>query len=284
LEDNNAVTVSSTGKQPVETRPASPHGSTRIEASLRSPTSDGVAVAAFLTAGFPTRERFPRLAAAIAPVVDVLEIGIPFTDPMADGRTIQRTSEVALRNGVTLPWILDTITALDLKVPVVVMGYLNPLLAYGVERFATTARTAGVSGVIIPDLPLESSEGTRQLCDAAGLALVQLVTPTTDADRIERICGASRGFVYAVATTGITGGATETDQNLTDYLDRVRQISSLPVLAGFGIRTSAQVDRLRRHCDGVVIGSALLEVIETGQDPVQFIANILQTNSPDTTK
>jgi tryptophan synthase alpha chain len=153
------------------------------------------------------------------------------------------------------------------------MSYLNPLLSYGLERLARNAREAGVSGCIVPDLPLEESLPVRQRFDAAGLGLVQLVTPLTPQDRAREICEASRGFVYAVTMTGTTGGRSATSAT-DDYFSRVREASSLPVLAGFGIRGPEQMKALDGRVDGAIVGSALIEVIERGDDPVAFLKTL----------
>jgi len=161
--------------------------------------------------------------------------------------------------------------------PYLLMSYLNPLLAFGLERLAAEAPPAGVAGLIVPDLPLEESGALRQVLDGAGLAQVQLVTPVTSGARFERICRASRGFVYAVTVTGITGSSAGPADGLFDYLDRVREASEVPVLAGFGVRTAEQLRDIARHADGAIVGSALIEVIERGEDPVAFLRGLRGT-------
>ena len=240
----------------------------RIGAALRAAPGGEPALVAYLTAGFPRRQTFATDLRALAPACDLIEVGVPFTDPMADGVTIQRASQSALAQGVSLRWILEELAALgDLRVPVVLMSYLNPLLAYGLERLAAAAAHAGVSGFIVPDLPLdESHELHAELADAQ-LALVQMVTPVSEPARLQALCARSQGFVYAVTMTGTTGRSVAVPEAVLGYLDRVRASSSLPVCAGFGIRSRAQVQRLRGHVDGVVVGSALVEVLERGEDP-----------------
>jgi len=231
------------------------------------------AVVAFLTAGFPRREQFREHLAAVAAAADVVEIGVPFTDPMADGMTIQRSSHEALRQGVTLRWILDELTAMvPPRVPLLLMSYLNPLLSFGFQELAAAASRAGVCGFIVPDLPLDESGALRAALDAHGLALVQLVTPVTPPERLARLCAASQGFVYAVTMTGTTGGAISMPAAALDYLDRVRKVATVPVCAGFGIRAREQVERLRGHVDGVIVGSALVEVLERGETPGPWLA------------
>jgi len=154
------------------------------------------------------------------------------------------------------------------------MSYLNPLLAFGLERLAQRAARAGVAGFIVPDLPLEESSELRAALDAEQLALVQMVTPVTEAARLQQLCAGSQGFVYAVTMTGTTGKHVAVPDEVISYLDRVRGSSPLPVCAGFGIRSREQVKRLRGHVDGVVIGSALVEVLERGEDPTAWLRQL----------
>ncbi len=241
----------------------------RIEAALRAGAHDGEpALVAFLTAGYPSRERFRADVTAVASGADVVEIGVPFTDPMADGMTIQRSSREALRQGVTLQWILDELAAMQRPAaPLLLMSYLNPLHAYGYERLAAACERSGVCGFIIPDLPLDESASLRAALEPRGIALVQMVTPVTPDARLARLCAASQGFVYAVTMTGTTGKSVAAPADLGAYLARVRAAAKVPVCAGFGIRARAQVEALRGKADGVVIGSALVELLEQGGDP-----------------
>jgi tryptophan synthase alpha chain len=235
----------------------------------------GVALVPYLTAGYPEKGRFGATLRAIAETADVIEVGVPFSDPMADGVTIQRASHAAIANGVSLTWILAELRkAGELPAPVVLMSYLNPLLAFGVERLADAALDAQVSGFIVPDLPLEESGALAGPLDARGLALIQLVTPATPPERAARLCAASRGFVYAVTVMGTTGGAATLPASVTTYLDGIRAVSRLPVCAGFGVRTPAQVGALSGHADGVIVGSALIEELEAGHDPVAFLSSL----------
>jgi tryptophan synthase alpha chain len=229
------------------------------------------ALVAYITAGFPTLAAFRQLLSAVAEVADVVEVGVPFTDPMADGTTIQRSSRIALEQGVNLPWILEEISAVRPKAPVLLMSYLNPLLAFGVERLPRSIIEAGVSGLIVPDLPYEECADMRAALEPAGCALVQFVTPVTPDERMQMLCTGSRGFVYAVTMTGTTGKNVALPQEVIDYLARVRKVAPVPVCAGFGIRTAEQVQRLTPHVDGVIVGSALVEVIERGEDPAVFL-------------
>ncbi len=245
----------------------------RIEAAVRAAAASGEpALVAFLTAGYPCMERFRADLAAVAAGADVVEIGVPFTDPMADGVTIQRSSQSALRQGVSLRWILAELNAMQRPAaPLVLMSYLNPLLQYGYERLAADAAAAGVCGFIVPDLPFDEGDELRAALDQAGVALVQMVTPVTTPERLARVCGASQGFVYAVTMTGTTGKSVVVPDTVLDYLEAVRRVSPVPVCAGFGIRTREQVEKLRGHVEGVVVGSALVEVLERGEDPTAWL-------------
>jgi tryptophan synthase alpha chain len=248
-----------------------------ISTAIRNAVAEGhPALVAYVTAGFPTREAFAGLLGAVAGAADVLEVGVPFTDPMADGTTIQRSSRVALQQGVSLRWILAELTKVtpNLRTPVLLMSYLNPLLAYGLERLPQDAARAGVAGFIVPDLPLEESDDLRNALGAQGLALVQFVTPVTPSQRMAKLCAGSEGFIYAVTMTGTTGKNVAVPQEVLEYYRRVKECAPVPVCAGFGIRTREQVERLAAHVDGVIVGSALVEVIERGEDPAAFLRGL----------
>jgi tryptophan synthase alpha chain len=247
----------------------------RISTAIDAAVAQGrPALVGFLTAGFPTREDFKRTLREVASVCDVVEIGVPFSDPMADGSTIQRASFAALGNGVTLPWILDELAGTERSVPILLMSYLNPLLAFGLKRLPAAAATAGVSGCIVPDLPFEESADLKSALDGEGLALVQMVTPVTPPARLEMLCDSAQGFVYAVTMTGTTGKSAEVPDSVLDYMDRVKRCSRVPVCAGFGIRSREQVERFASHVDGVVVGSALVEALERGSDVGAFLRSL----------
>jgi tryptophan synthase alpha chain len=248
----------------------------RVSAAIRNAArAEGVALVPYVTAGYPHKARFLPTLRAIAEVADVVEIGVPFSDPMADGVTIQRASHAAIASGVSLRWILEELKrAGELPAPVVLMSYLNPLLAYGLDALAAAAAESHVGGFIVPDLPLEESEGLDSRLKARELALIHLVTPATPDARIRSLCEASRGFVYAVTVKGVTGGARALPAEVTGYLDRVKSFSRLPVCAGFGVRTPEHVRSLSGHADGVVVGSALVEELEAGHDPSAFLKSL----------
>lgn len=244
----------------------------RLEQAIRRAPIEP-ALVAYLTAGYPTPARFAELLAAVASACDVVEVGVPFSDPMADGATIQRASRAALEQGTTLRGLIELLR--DRRpapnTPVVLMGYCNPFLRYGLERLAHDAFSAGVTGFIVPDLPHEESGPFRAACSDFALALVPLVSPVTPIDRLRAVVAPARGFVYAVTVTGVTGGAAALEAAKLAYLDAVRAAAPVPVCAGFGVRTAADVAALAPHCDGVIVGSALIEAIDRGDDPVAFL-------------
>ena len=248
----------------------------RVSKSLQAANDAGrTALVPFITAGYPDPKAFITTLKTIARVGDVVEVGIPFSDPMADGMTIQRSSFEALQKGVSLAWIFDELeNAADIGTPLVMMSYLNPLLAFGYERLADRALETGVCAFIVPDLPFEESDEIRAALEAKGLGLIQLVTPATPDDRLSMLCDASKGFVYAVTITGITGGDTGLPSDLASYLDKVSATSSIPVCAGFGIRAADDVANVGKHASGAIVGSALVEVLERNDDPEAFLQSL----------
>jgi len=250
----------------------------RIAAAIQAANDAGrPGLVPFITAGYPEPKDFVATLKAVAEVGDVVELGIPFSDPMADGMTIQRSSFEALQKGVSLKWIFEQLESAngEIDTPLVMMSYLNPLLAFGYDELAERALATGVCGFIVPDLPFEESGEIRAALEAKGLGLIQLVTPATPDDRLELLCDASRGFVYAVTITGITGGDVGLPADLTDYLEKVAEISDLPVCAGFGIRAAQDVANVGAHAAGAIVGSALVEVLERGDDPRPFLQSLL---------
>ncbi len=245
-----------------------------IAAAIRASVQMGrPALVGYLTAGFPTRAKFAANLEAVASSCDVVEVGVPFSDPMADGTTIQRASFVALKDGVTLPWILEQIATVRRRIstPILLMSYLNPLLQFGLGGLPRASAAAGVSGYIVPDLPFEESDELKGALEREGLALIQMVTPVTPAARLDMLCRDAKGFVYAVTMTGTTGKSADVPGDVLEYMGRVKRASSVPVCAGFGIRSRAQVERFAGHVDGVVVGSALVEVLERGEDSRAFL-------------
>jgi tryptophan synthase alpha chain len=246
------------------------------QAILDARAKGAPAIVAYLTAGYPDKAGFIDTLREVARAADVVEIGVPFSDPMADGATIQRSSQEALAQGVSLRWLLDALESSGpiAGAPLLLMSYCNPLLAFGRQHLPGAARRAGVQGFIVPDLPLEESAELREALKAEGIALVQFVAPTTPQQRRERLAAASEGFLYAVTMNGITGQDAALGQETLDYLSEVRAIAKTPVCAGFGIRSAAQVARLAPHVDGVIVGSALVELLERRDDPATWIQGL----------
>ncbi|MDP9084273.1 MAG: tryptophan synthase subunit alpha [Pseudomonadota bacterium] len=248
-----------------------------LSAAIKAAVAEGrPALIGFLTAGFPTRRDFKKNLRSVAAVCDVVEIGVPFSDPMADGTTVQRASFVALADGVTLPWILEELGSLPPggNPPLLLMSYLNPLLSFGLHTLPKAAAAAGVCGFIVPDLPFEESHDLQQALDREGLALIRMVTPVTPPQRLAMLCQEAQGFVYAVTMTGTTGKTVDVPADVLDYMDRVKRCSTVPVCAGFGIRSKEQVARFARHVDGVIVGSALVESLERGEDVQVFLKSL----------
>ena len=254
------------------------HAHEKIGAAINAARANNrTALVPFVTAGYPDTESFLENLAAISSVGDVVEIGVPFSDPMADGMTIQRSSHAAIKNGVSLKWIFDQLDTVvgKIEAPLVLMSYINPLIAFGYDKLAARALETGVCAFIVPDLPLEESDDLRTALETKGVGLIQLVTPATPDDRLQRLAKASRGFLYAVTITGITGGSSGPAADLSAYLAKVSEISPLPVCAGFGIRDAADVATVGEHAAGAIVGSALVEVMERGEDAAEFLKSLL---------
>ncbi len=248
----------------------------RIADAIRGSDREGPALVAYLTAGYPRREGFLATLAAVAEAADVVEIGVPFSDPMADGLTIQRSSRIALAGGVTLAWLLAELggAAAAFKAPLLLMSYVNPLLAYGLDALPAAARRAGIAGFVVPDLPLEESDDLRRALSREGIALVQFVSPTTPPARAARLAAASEGFVYALTMNGVTGRDAALPEATLAWLAGLRADAQVPVCAGFGIRHRGHLEKLAPHVDGVIVGSALVEALERGDDAGAFLRGL----------
>lgn len=221
----------------------------------------------YLTAGFPRREdTLPLLVGLADAGADVLELGIPFSDPLADGPTIQRASQRALDGGATPAWVMETLAAFRAQrdTPVVLFTYLNPLLAYGPERFLADAVATGADGLLLTDLPVGSDPELEATLEGSELALVRLVAPTTPRARALEIARRSQGFLYYVARAGVTGARAELPATLTAEVAALRDATPVPIAVGFGISTPEQAAAVARVADGVVVGSALIDAVEGG--------------------
>lgn len=231
--------------------------------------------------GYPTlAESVEAIAAMAAENVDGFEIGMPFSDPLADGPINQAAMQIALVNGITVRACLDAVRQLrerGVPQPMLLMGYLNPMLAYGVERFARDARAAGADGVIIPDLPPEEASEIVEACTAEGLALVFFLAPTSTPERIALVAKQATGFIYVVALTGVTGVRNTLPPDLTAFIGRLRQqVNGVPLTLGFGISTPEQARSMNGLLDGFIVGSALVRAGKGGVEPVRELARSLR--------
>ena len=222
----------------------------------------------YVTAGDPNRETSARILVSIAQAgADVLEVGVPFSDPLADGPVIQRASERALASGMTLRGVLDLVEEVRRHVdtPIVLFTYANPVVRMDATAFADRAKRAGVDGVLILDYPVEEAEPLRAPLAGAGLDPIFLISPTTSDERIRRSSELGRGFLYVISRLGVTGARDEMSSDAAGLLDRVRKLSSLPIAVGFGISRPEHVAEACRHADAAVVGSALVNVIAEHQ-------------------
>jgi tryptophan synthase alpha chain len=223
------------------------------------------ALVAYLTAGDPSIEVTEKLIFALATAgVDVFEIGVPFSDPTADGPVIQAAAQRALKNGVTLKKVLDMIKRVRRRseIPIVLFGYYNPIFSYGGEKFAESAKDAGVDGVLVVDLPPEEAGELTRHTDPAGIDFISLIAPTTDNKRVKKITEGARGFIYYISVTGVTGTKKPVVGDIEKDVVRIRRFSNLPIAVGFGISTPRQAAEIAPLADGVVVGSAFVRMIE----------------------
>ena len=240
----------------------------RIAESMARLRADGrLGLIAYLTVGYPDVESTLRLVPALAAGgADMVELGVPFSDPLADGATIQRASHHALGQGVTVAVCLDVLRRLrqgGLAIPLLLMGYYNPILAYGIDEFARDAADAGADGLIVVDLPPEEAVGVRAACAGRGLDLIYLLAPTSSDERIARVVGQASGFVYCVSLAGVTGARGDLSPGLAEFLARVRRHTSLPLAVGFGISRAEHVQAVARlGAEAAVIGSAIIDLID----------------------
>jgi tryptophan synthase alpha chain len=248
-----------------------------LEDRLRAP-GGAVRLVPYVMAGHPDRNTSLATIRHLMQLdIGVLEIGIPYSDPLADGPIIQRAGQRALESGATVGSTLELAAEVgnETDVPLVLMTYVNPVLAYGVSRFAEDARAAGVAGVIVADLPADESEEVTVELTEVGLDTVFLVAPTSSERRVRAICERSTGFVYCVTLTGTTGTRSTLPPGLPELLGRVRKHTALPVAAGFGISTPEHVNALKGHADAVVVGSAIVGEMDAGRDPIAVVQRLV---------
>jgi tryptophan synthase alpha chain len=227
------------------------------------------ALIVYLTAGDPSLDITKKLILGLEKAgVDILEIGVPFSDPTADGPVIQAASQRALKSGTTLEGVLELVTEVRKvsEIPIVLFGYFNPIFAYGVKKFAHDARRVGVDGVLVVDLPYEEAKELRNYTDVVGIDFISLIAPTTDGKRLSKIAAAATGFLYYISITGITGTAAPKIDNIKTEVNKIRKITKLPIAVGFGISTPQQAREIARFADGVVIGSAVVRLIDENKN------------------
>lgn len=255
-------------------------GTDRIAEAFARARADGrrAALMPYMMGGYPDLERSRQIARAyVEGGADLVELGVPFSDPLADGPVIHAAATRALDAGVTLADVLDLCAQLSAAVPVILMCYANVILARGPERFLDAARDAGASGLIVPDLPLEESDEMLALCEERGLALVPLVAPTTPEERLARIGARARGFLYALSLTGTTGERTRLDGDLAAILARAAAHAHVPVAVGFGISGPAQAAAaVEAGAEGVIVGSRLVRLAGDGDDPAPAVASAVR--------
>ena len=248
----------------------------RLDTALRA--DNDLKLVAYMMGGHPNRKRSVEVGKRLATSgIAALEIGIPHSDPLADGPVIQRAGQIALDHGMTVEGCLELAAAVAGEgTPVVLMTYINPILAYDPRKFAAEAAQAGVAGVIVPDLPVEESEPVAGWLRSASLDTVFMVSPTTSAQRVQLICEHSSGFVYCVTVTGITGARIELPAGMEELIQKVRIHTELPIAGGFGISRPEHMKALRGNADAAVVGSAIVAEIDRGGDPVKLVKELLR--------
>lgn len=231
---------------------------------------DHAALMPYFPLGFPDVETSLAVITAMSAAgADAFEIGLSFSDPLADGPVIQQATQVALEKGITVKQSLALIAELrsrGVTQPFLVMGYYNPILAYGVERFVTEAASAGADGFIVPDLPPEEADELDWLCRERGLGLIYFLAPTSTEARLKLIAEKARGFIYLVSVTGVTGARAKLSDRLGALVDRIRQATRTPIAIGFGVSTPEQAGEVSRLADGVIVGSALVQIVAGAED------------------
>jgi tryptophan synthase alpha chain len=233
----------------------------------------------YITLGYPTPEAsLACVYAAVAAGADLIELGVPFSDPLADGPAVQHSTQVALENGITPKRCLEMVAELrrrGVTIPLLLMGYYNPIYAYGLNAYAQDAANAGVDGLIVPDLPMEEAAELQAACLENLLDLIPMIAPTSTPARIAKATASATGFIYLVSVTGITGERTSLAEGLKALVDRVKESAQVPVAVGFGISTPAQAAEVGRIADGVIIGSAVIKAMG-GTDPAKGVGDYLR--------
>ncbi len=237
-------------------------------------TRNEKALIVYLTAGDPSLDITKQLIFALEKAgVDILEIGVPFSDPTADGPVIQAAAQRSLKAGTTLEGVLKMVAEVRKvsDIPIVLFGYFNPIFAYGVKKFAQAARNAGVDGVLVVDLPYEEAKELRDYTDAVGIDFISLIAPTTDKERLKKIVSKASGFLYYISITGITGTTAPKISNIKVEVEKIRKITKQPIAVGFGISKPEQAREIGHFADGVVIGSAVVRMIDENKNKKNLI-------------
>lgn len=249
--------------------PEMKNGRSHIAAAFaQAQKNQSAALMPYFTLGFPDRATSLDIIEAIAPYSDLIELGVPFSDPLADGPTIQRSTQIALENGTTSADCLAMVRELrarGIAKPFLLMGYYNPILAYGIEAYVRDAAAAGVDGFIVPDLPPEEAEALEQAAQTADLVLVPFLAPTSNPKRIAAIAPRAQGFIYLVSVAGVTGARAQVQADLGAFVARVRQQAQVPLAVGFGIGTPEQAAKVGALADGVIVGSALINAVAAAE-------------------
>jgi tryptophan synthase alpha chain len=251
-----------------------------LRAFKQAQRTKSAAVMPYFTLGYPDLDRSLSIIKAIALHSDLLELGVPFSDPIADGPTIQRSTQVALEQGANTTWCLHGVRELrkaGVDTPILLMGYYNPILAYGESKFIRDAADAGIDGLIVPDLPPEESGQLRKSAEEWGLVNVNFLAPTSNRRRTKQVAAAAKGFIYLVSVTGVTGARSRLSEDLAEIVERIRAQSNLPVAVGFGISTPEQAAEVGQYADGIIVGSALIDAVDRSSDKPAAAASFVRS-------
>jgi len=256
------------------------NGLTHVSSAFQATSAAGrAALMPYFTLGFPDPRSSLKIIESIAGSgADLIELGIPFSDPLADGPTIQHSTQIALQQGTTVARCIELTAELrsrGVSQPLILMGYINPILAFGVERFVAEAAGAGADGFIVPDLPFEEAAVMEAACQSHQLALIFMLAPTSTPERVAAVAKRAAGFVYLVSLIGITGARSALPPDLAGFVERVRDQTPVPLAVGFGVSTPAQAQAVGSLADGVIVGSALIDAIEGTEDWPHAVADFV---------
>jgi len=256
------------------------NGLKHVSSAFQSTRDAGrAALMPYFTLGFPDPDSSIEIIESIAGSgADLIELGMPFSDPLADGPTIQHSTQIALQQGTTIARCIELTAELrsrGVSQPLILMGYINPILAFGVERFVAEAARAGADGFIVPDLPLEEAAAMEAACRAHHMALIFMLAPTSTPERVTAVVERAAGFVYLVSLTGITGARSALPPDLAGFVERVRKQTPVPLAVGFGVSTPSQAQAVGSLADGVIVGSALIDAVEGTENWPQAVADFV---------